>query len=170
MNYVNLGKIINVRGLKGELKIASLSDFVKDRFKTGNKVYLYNEDLDVREEHIVLKHGLVGNIIYLSLKGIDDVDKANKYRDYYVQYAIDDLPKLKEDTYYYYELLDCDVYVENKGLIGKVKSIDDNSVQPILRVKGEKEILIPFVKYFLLEVDIPNKKILIRDVEGLLWE
>ena len=166
MEFVNLGKIINVRGLKGELKVASFSDFSKQRYQKGHKVYLCKDE--DRQEFTVVKHSVVGNVVYLTLEGIDNVDLANKYRDYYVQYPIEELPKLEEDNYYYHELLGCTVSIENKGEIGKVIAIEDNTAHPLLRVKGEKEILIPFVKYFLIDVDIANKKIVVRDVESLV--
>lgn len=168
MNYVNLGQIINVRGLKGELKIASFSDFSTLRYQAGQILYFYDENNDVRLEFKVSKYSKVANFIYLKVEGIDDIDTANKYRNYYVQYAISDLPKLDDDNYYYYELLDCVVNIEGVGEVGKVIAIEDNAAHPLLRVKGEKEILIPFVKYFLLDVDVKNKHILIRNVEGLL--
>ena len=33
MDYVLIGKIVNTFGIKGELKIDSYTDFVKERFK-----------------------------------------------------------------------------------------------------------------------------------------
>ena len=40
MEYVVIGKIVNTFGIKGELKVYSYTDFVKERFKKGSKVYL----------------------------------------------------------------------------------------------------------------------------------
>ena len=37
MNLLQVGKVVNTFGIKGELKILSDSDFIEDRFKVGNK-------------------------------------------------------------------------------------------------------------------------------------
>ena len=41
MDYIKIGKIVNTRGIKGELKIHSLTDFQNDRYKKGNTIYIY---------------------------------------------------------------------------------------------------------------------------------
>jgi ribosomal 30S subunit maturation factor RimM len=52
-----------------------------------------------------------------------------------------------------------------------VAKIDDIGAQQLLRIKPHvegKDILVPFVEHFLEKVDVNNKKIIIRNVEGLI--
>ena len=43
MNLINIGKIVNTHGLKGEIRIISDFKYKKDVFKTDNIVYINNE-------------------------------------------------------------------------------------------------------------------------------
>lgn len=165
MNYVTLGEIINVRGLKGELKLRLFTDFASIRFSNENSVYL-SKNNDIQEFKV--KHfSQVGEFGYLYLGGIDSVEKANIYREYEVLCDIDNLHKLEDNKYYYYQLVNCDVYIESK-LIGKVKRIEENGVQKLLRLDNDKKSLIPFVKALIKSVDVENKKIVLVDMEGLV--
>ncbi len=38
MNYYNVGKIVNTQGLKGEVRVISITDFPDKRFKIGHTV------------------------------------------------------------------------------------------------------------------------------------
>ena len=40
MEYIEIGKIVNTHGLKGELKIESWSSFDEIRYAKGNTVFL----------------------------------------------------------------------------------------------------------------------------------
>ena len=44
MDKLVIGKIINTRGLKGEVKVANYSSFIKDRYKVGNEVFLSKDE------------------------------------------------------------------------------------------------------------------------------
>ena len=43
---INIGKIIGVFGIKGELKIYSESDFIDYRFRIGAHIYLKSKKFD----------------------------------------------------------------------------------------------------------------------------
>ena len=89
MGYVTLGKVINVRGLKGELKLYCSSDFSKERYKKGNKVSFYHEERNDRKEFTVVKFSKVGNNDYIMVEEITDVDQANKYMSYNIVIHMD---------------------------------------------------------------------------------
>lgn len=170
MGYVTLGKIINVRGLKGELKVYNSSDFVAIRYKKGNKIYFHNERTDERLVFTVKKYSEAGKVCYLFVEEITDVDLANKYRDYFIEIDINDLPSLQEDSYYYHDLIGCNVYNEEDKLLGEVLSVEQFGAQDNLRIKktDNKTALIPFIKNILVSVDVENKKIVIKEMVGLL--
>ena len=156
---VCLGKIINVRGLKGELKLDLSTEFYKKRFKKDETVVLFNEVTNDRREVTCLSYSLNGNFLFLRTNEITDVDEANKYRGYLVVKDVND--KLT-DGYYYFELLDKPVYMGDNYL-GKVTNIESNGVQKLLRLDNNK--LIPFVGAFIKEVT--EDKILINEIGGL---
>ena len=62
-----------------------------------------------------------------------------------------------------------EVILEDKSVIGKVIKVEEYPAQSTLRVKtNNKEILIPFVNAFIKKVDIKNKTITVRLIEGML--
>ena len=68
------------------------------------------------------------------------------------------------------ELFGCMVFNEQDEKIGEVVNISTNSSQDLLNIKnGFGQInLVPFVNEFFPIVDIKNKKIIIKPIEGLL--
>lgn len=167
--YVIAGKVINVRGLKGELKIFSTTDFAKERYKKGSNVFLYNPTTEKREKITIQSFKQMGGFDYVVAKEIDSVEKADLYRGYIVQIAREDLGKLRSDEYYYFQLIGCEVFDSKQVLLGVVIEIMDNGAQKLLRVnKEDKTRLIPFIDPFLKTVDVANKKIIIQEIEGLL--
>ena len=64
----------------------------------------------------------------------------------------------------------CNVYDEEDNLIGKVKDIEEYASYQTLRISRnkDKDVLVPFVKAFIKNVDLENKKIVIHVLEGLL--
>ena len=82
---------------------------------------------------------------------------------------INELQELEDDSYYYHELLDCEVYMGDR-LIGVVSSVEDGYKRTMLRIKDNdnKEHLVLFMEQFVKEVNVKEKKIYLNDVEGLL--
>ena len=71
MDKLVIGKIINTRGLKGEVKVNNYSSFVKNRYKVGNIVYLSNNEIDFIEKSLIRMYKNIALIqtIDFSLKG-----------------------------------------------------------------------------------------------------
>ena len=70
MKLVSIGKIINVRGLKGELKVKSLTDFSSLRYKKGNELYIENEDTGEKTIYKVDGHSKSGDFDYVHFSEI----------------------------------------------------------------------------------------------------
>ena len=83
MGKLIIGKIINTRGLKGEMKVDNRSSFIKDRYKPGNIVYL-SKDEETFVSKTIVKYSYTKGFIYLTLEGVNDIDEANLYREYYI--------------------------------------------------------------------------------------
>lgn len=163
MDKLIIGKIINTRGLKGEIKVENKSSFTKERYKVGNTIFLSKDELvydSFKINHFSINKGFV----YLYLEGIDSIDEANKYRDYFIYCSSEDL-KEKKDVYHYLTLKDMSVYFNGK-IIGKISDIENNTRQDLLRIDtGKKSFLIPFMDDFIVNVDIENRNIEVKNIE-----
>lgn len=170
MNKVLVGKIVNTCGLKGEVKVINSSDFYKERYKKGNVLNVVNEEKNINFEFTVSSVRKNDKFIYVKFKEINSIEEAEVYKESLIMIDGDDLDKIDDDTFYHYELLNMDVYYDNK-VIGKVTEISDNGVQDLLRVSdGKNNFLVPFVDEFIGEIDVKSQKIVLKNVEGLLWK
>ena len=166
MEYVVIGKILNTFGIKGELKADAYTDFVEERFKKDSTVY-------IGEEHVpfVMRSYRQHKGFYLlSFKDVDDINLVEKYKGMLLYKAKSDIPKLKEGEYYFSDLKDLDVYVDDKK-IGKVLQVEEGIAANNLRIlkdEDRKEYLVPFLPVFIRNVDLDEKRIDIIQMEGLL--
>ena len=169
-HFLTIGKIINIRGLRGEIKVASTTDFPDVRFKKGNVVFLYDGKNEERTEVKISSVSTVKGYFFLKLVGIDTIELAENLINYYLQ-----VPKkesfLEKDTYYFDDLEQCKVYDESHRFIGVIKKVEAFSAQNTLRIEREdnkNDVYVPFVKAFIKNVNIPDKEVTIHVIEGLL--
>jgi 16S rRNA processing protein RimM len=168
MNKVIVGKIVNTCGLKGEVKVINSSDFTKERYKKDNVLFAVNEDKNINKTLTVSSYRENNKFVYLKFKEINSIEEAEILKESYLIIDGEQLDQIDADTFYHYELLNTEVYV-NDEKIGSVAEISDNGVQDLLRVIGENvNFLIPFVDEFIEKIDVKNKKIYLKNIEGLL--
>ena len=168
MDYLTVGRIVKTVGLKGEVKVYPTTHFRGSRFKKSNHVFIFlNNEY---KKLIIRSHRENGNLDIIAFEGLNKIDDV----EVYVQ---KDLFVLKDDSflangqYFFVDLENCNVYDEENNYIGKVKKIEEYSSYSTLRISRErnKDVLIPFVKTFIKSVDINEKKIIVKVIEGLLW-
>ena len=163
MEKLVIGKIINTRGLKGEVKVSNYSSFVKLRYKVGNEVYLSNDETNFISKKIS-KFSYNKGFVYLCFEDVNDIDSANVYRDYNIYCLAQDLNESK-DVYHFLTLKDMDVIFNGK-VIGKVIDIENNGRHDLLRIDtGKKTFLIPFLQDFVVSVDKENKTMEVVNIE-----
>lgn len=167
MEKLIIGRIINTRGLKGEMKIENRSSFPKERYKAGNEIFLSIDEENFISKKIV-KFSMNKGFVYLFLEGITSIDDANNYREYFVYCTSEDL-KEKKDVYHYLTLKGMTVVFEGNS-IGKVIDIESNTKQDLLRIDtGKRSFLIPFLEDFIINVDKENKVIEVDNI-GVFYE
>ncbi len=75
----------------------------------------------------------------------------------------------KKTKAYFFELKNCEVFDEEGNKLGIVSEVLDTNANAILRVKGVKgDILIPYVKAFVVSFSREDKKIVVHLVEGMI--
>lgn len=162
MEKILMGKVVNVVGLKGELKIYSYTDR-NERFEELDQIWLDNEIRTIQNVRYQNK------VVILKLEGINDRNQAEAQRNKNVYIEETDLQELPEDTYYVRDLIGMEVLTE-EGKLGMISDVVQNTAQDLYEVKTEegKKILIPVVKEFVLEVNMNEKTVKVKLPEGLL--
>lgn len=165
MEYLVIGKVVNVHGIKGEIKIYCYSDDIEN-LKTLKEIYLEKDNKLTSFE--VNKMSSKGNVLIVKLKGINSIEQAETLLESMVKRARND-EELEEDTYYVVDLINCKVITVDGVYIGMVEDVLKHGSADIYSIKKEdgKTILIPAIKQVIKNIDIKEKKIIIEMLEGL---
>ena len=165
--YLELGQIVNVKGLKGEVKV---NPFTEDntRFERLSKVFVKKAKGDMKE-YSISKVGYNKNQVIIKFKEINTVEEAESLRNSYILVDRDSLEPLPEGVYYIADLIGLDVYTESQEYLGKVDDIFSTGSNDVYVVKDElgKQRLLPGIDEVLKKIDIPNGKIIVNLIEGL---
>lgn len=165
--YLEIGKIINTRGIKGELKIMPLTDNL-ERFNGLEWVYIRKKT--GMEKYFIDRVRIVKGFVYITFKKIKDIETAESFKGLYLLVDRENAVKLPEDTYFICDLIDSEVYDEDETLLGKLSDVIKTGSNDVYVIKGEnnKEILIPALKSVIKQVDLENRRIEVSLPEGLI--
>ncbi len=162
MKQLEIGKVCNVHGLRGAVKVIPWTDY-PEVFEEIESV-IVNE----KEYRISSVQYQKANVV-LKLKGIDSVSDAENLRDCILKCHREQFEELPDDTYYVADLIDCSVF-ENDTMLGKVTYVMPNAGADVYEITSEesKTIYLPAVKENILSIDIKNKIIKVKLPEGLV--
>ena len=171
MEKIIIGKVVNVVGLKGEIKIYNYAE-EKERFETLDKVFLSKEGKTKKTDITVYdieKVRYKDHMVILKLAGINDRNAAESLRDYNVYMDEDDLEELPEGVYYIRDILGFEVVSDSGEKLGILKDVLTNTPQKVYVIgrDSKSDILVPAVDEFILDTDIEKKVITIKVIEGL---
>ncbi|MBR2603669.1 MAG: 16S rRNA processing protein RimM [Bacilli bacterium] len=157
MELVNIGRIVNTHGIKGELRI--LSDFrYKDKvFVKGVKLYVGKK----KEEFVIntYRHHKVFDMV--TFDGYTNINEVLYLKGLNVYVDIDQIDLGNE--IYPEKLIGYEVYFENES-IGNVTEVLNEPASFVLRIN--EKILIPYVDNFIDKIE--DNKIYVKNVRGLL--
>lgn len=167
--YLNVGKIVNTHGIRGEVRVISQTDFPEQRYKKGAELTLFQEGKKPLKL-VVSGHRKHKNFDLLTFEGYPNINDVEQFRDGILKVSENDLTDLEENEYYYYEIIGLDVIDEQGQHLGKVKEIlspGANDVWVVQR-KGKKDALIPYIDSVVKVIDLDASEVHVEIPEGLL--
>lgn len=164
---LEIGQIVNSYGIKGFAKVVPFTDNI-ERFE--NLEYVYIENKNKFEEFSIEEIKYSKNLVLMKLKGIDTIEQIEKYKNCYLKIDRKDSILLEENQFFIVDLLGLEVYTIDNILLGKVEDIYPTGSNDIYVVKDDKgkQILLPAIADVIKNVDIPNKKITVELIDGLI--
>ncbi|MEL4897813.1 ribosome maturation factor RimM [Crocosphaera sp. Alani8] len=179
--WLEIGTIVAPRGLRGELKVLSSTDF-PERFEIPGKRWLQSsESWSPQPTELISGKSVVGKNLYIiRLQGIENRNQAESLRGYKLLVLDETPPELEQEEYHVSQLIDLDVYEQKTGkIIGKVVDIFTaghdlleikliSDIEREVNQKKEKKVFIPFVYEIVPVVDIEQRRIEINPPRGLL--
>jgi len=167
-DYFRIGVITRPHGVLGEMKVYPVTDDIK-RFKgmkeilmgppEGRKGGLSTEKIEgVRFQK---------NMVLLKLSGIDSPEDARKLSQYQLYVKREDAIPLYENEYFVKDLIGLDVISDKGEKLGVLSDVINTAANDVYVVKGEREILIPAVKEYVLSIDLSKGEMTVLFVEGM---
>jgi 16S rRNA processing protein RimM len=162
-----VGRVVKTQGIRGQMRISSGD---AGTFSKGKNIYV-EDDQGGKRAFTVESSRVHKETIVLSLEGVTRIEEAEKLVGCSVYVGKDDLAPLPSDEFYWYQLRGLAVKTEEGAFLGNVEEIFPTGSNDVLVVKnGGKEILIPATDEAVVRVDLREKVMIIRLLEGLLPE
>lgn len=163
---LEVGKIINTHGLRGEVKVVAWTDVPED-FENIKKVFTENgaETVELTVKYIKYQK----NNLIVKFKEIDTIEQAEVFKNNILSAKKDDLPPLPQGVYYVADLIGCTVFDADGTEVGVVKDVFTAGAGNVYDVKTPegKQLLIPANDGTVVSTDIKEKKIIMNIPEGL---
>ena len=161
LGFVAVGRVLGTRGARGELKVEALApDAV---LAAGSRLTIAGTDYEIERSR------RSGRLLNVKLTDVDTREAALALRGAYLQVREGDLPILREDEFYRFQLIGLSVLsVEGRdlGRVTDVLSAPENDVYVVQGAFGE--VLIPAIDDVVRNVDIAGGEITIEIVPGML--
>ena len=164
MKLINIGKIVNTHGIKGELRLLSKFPYKDKVFIKDMTIYINKNDKEIINSYRRHK-----NFDMITLEGYSNINDVLKYKGKYVYVNEEDI-KLDDNKYLDEELISLTV-IYNDKVKGIVKDIERYDKTVLFSIKdNNREYLIPYNDNLIDKIDIDNKKIYIKNIKGLFEE
>jgi 16S rRNA processing protein RimM len=164
-----VARIGRAHGVRGEVTIEVRTDKPEERFFVGGVLDTEPANLGPLRITSVRNHN---GTLLLSFEGKEDRSKVEELRNALLVANVElSGEELDEDEFHATEILGCSVLLESGELVGEVIDILQLPSQDTLVVKklsDGDEILIPFVKKHVPELNLKSRKIVVKNVEGLI--
>ena len=164
---LQVGIITSTHGVRGEVKVYPTTDDVK-RFKKLKDIIL-----DTGKEKLPLEIEGVKffkQMVILKFKGLDNMNDVEKFRQKSLYVTRANAVRLRKDEYFIADLIGIKVFdEENKelGVLEDVMVTGANDVY-VIKLNDGRELLLPAIKQCILEVDVPEGRMKVHVLEGLL--
>lgn len=171
---LRVGRLVKAHGLKGALKLELYTDDPEGRFTPGASFTLqvpesspwHGKPLTVREFRWMNSHPVA------FFEGVDDRSAAEELvrAILWIDQDPEDAPT-EDDAWYDHQLVGLDV-VRDGETVGRVMRVDHFPAQDLLivRAAGDREVLVPFVKAIVPDVDLAAGRVTVTPPAGLFEE
>jgi len=171
VEWAILARLVRPQGRHGEILADLLTDF-PERFAERRRLFLVvSETSRTPPREVTLeRHWLHKGRVVLKFSGIDSINDAILLRGLLVAIPASERVPLSEGSVYISDLIGCEVVDVSYApvSVGKITDVDRESALLMVQAASGGEILVPFARAYLAEIDLDGKRIEMRLPEGLL--
>ncbi|MGN0621856.1 MAG: ribosome maturation factor RimM [Porcipelethomonas sp.] len=164
--YLETGKIVNIHGLKGEVKIMPWSDS-PDFICEFDLIYVGKQ----KKEYEVEFSRVHKNMVLAKLRGVDTPEAANELRNKIVYIDRSEI-ELEEGVYFINDIIGLTVKDASDGRVyGKITDVLQTGANDVYEIKdGDRTYLVPAIEDVIVSTDIEDGVMTISPLEGLFDE
>ena len=154
---ITLGHVSGVHGVKGWVKIHSLTEPREAIFEY--QPWLMGDSL---KEVRVLEGKQPGSRLIALLEKMQDREQAEALVNQEISVPREQFPELSTGEYYWADLLGLSVELEDGRILGKIDSLLATGANDVMVVKGDRQRLIPFVlDQYVRQVDMAGGRVVV---------
>lgn len=162
---VLVGEIVNTFGNKGEVKVYPHTDF-PERLSAGKYICLKREGYQAMMLKIARSRPHK-NIIIIKFDDVEDMNAAEDLRGWLLYTNEKDRKPLNEGEYYISDIIGMSVVTTEGESLGSIKEVLRSLANDVYVTD---RAMIPAVREFVVDVDVPNKRMVVNPVEGLVQD
>ena len=165
-NLLEIGKIVNTHGLRGEVKVVPWTDSPDDFYDVS---YAYIKNKNEYKKLTIDGVKFQKNNVIVKFKEYNDINEILPFKNAVLYADRNDLGELPEGVYYIVDLIGLKVYTEDDEYIGEIADVFNAGASDIYDVKrdGKKNLLLPVIDEVVKSVDIENGRVTVNVMEGL---
>ena len=162
--WIAVGEIVGAFGVRGEVKVLPQTDF-PERFARTPILYLG----DARTPHAVQSARQHQRVVILKLEGVDDMVAAARLRGLTLWIPEAERMPLSADQFYLSDVVGLPVTHVSGQPLGTVVDYIPSGANDlfVVRTPGGREVLLPAVREFIREMDIPAGVLRVDPIPGL---
>jgi len=167
IEYLEVGKIVNTHGVKGEVKIIPLTDDPKRFLKLK---WVFIDKNSVLEKYNIETVKFFKDMVIIKFKEINNMYEAEALKGLYMKVDRENAVKLPKDSYFICDIIGCEVFEDDGSRLGVIKDVlktGSNDVYVVAR-DNNTEVYLPALKSVVKNVSISDRKIVVSVPEGLL--
>lgn len=166
MSYIAIGKVTQPHGLQGYVKVVSYAR-IPERFLELKTVYI---DTETGLQGLIIEEVVIGDrITMLKFRGVDSREAARFLAQAELWVPDEQSIALSEGTYFIHDLVGLNVFDTEETFLGNLSEVWQGAGNDIYVItRGKREVLIPAVSDFILNIDLNEKKMTVQLIEGMI--
>jgi len=166
---VTVGEVLKPHGLQGEVKVRSLSDRTRERFRRLRECVLWEPVADRREPCRIASCRFEGDTVLVKIRGIDSPEEARRVAGSLLAVEREQALPAPEGSFYPWQLEGARVELPDGREVGSFVGVESGGAHDLWVIAhAGRERLVPAVAEIVREVSVAERRIVIDPPEGLL--
>lgn len=166
MEFIQIGKVANTHGIRGDIKILPTTDDVS-RFELLERVYM--DTGRERQEVTIVSLKYFKHMVILNIKEFQSMDDALPYKGASVLIPMEEALPLEENENYIFELIGLEAREEDGTVLGPITDVLQNGRHDVYVIDDNSKngLMIPATLAFVPEVNVEEGYVIVRLIDGL---